>query len=80
MHSRDLKKAGESDERPWPVAAGREVTAHIPAERTALEPVEVATRPADRTAVPDAVWEQAAEHYNERQLALLVPAQAMTDA
>ncbi|MEO3800287.1 carboxymuconolactone decarboxylase family protein [Nonomuraea sp. B1E8] len=42
MHSRDLKKAGESDERPWPVAAWREAIVRTPAERAALEPAEEA--------------------------------------
>jgi alkylhydroperoxidase family enzyme len=30
--------------------------------------------------VPDAVWEQAAEHYDERQLSLLLVALAMINA
>ncbi|MEO3890275.1 carboxymuconolactone decarboxylase family protein [Nonomuraea sp. B5E05] len=42
MHSRDLKKAGESDERPWPVTAWREAIVRTPAERAALAPAEEA--------------------------------------
>ncbi|MEV0229746.1 carboxymuconolactone decarboxylase family protein [Nonomuraea sp. NPDC050786] len=80
MHSRDLKKAGESDERLWSVAAWREATVYTPAERAALALTEEATRLADREAVPDAVWEEAARHYSEKQLGLLIVALAMINA
>ncbi|WP_336213485.1 carboxymuconolactone decarboxylase family protein [Nonomuraea sp. LPB2021202275-12-8] len=80
MHSRDMKKAGESDERLWSVAAWREATVYTPAERAALALTEEATRLADREAVPDAVWQQAAEHYDDQQLASLVVAIAMINA
>ncbi|MEV4169366.1 carboxymuconolactone decarboxylase family protein [Nonomuraea sp. NPDC049709] len=77
MHSRDMKKAGESDERLWMVAAWREATVFTPEERAALALTEEATRLADREAVPDAVWQQAAEYYSDEQLAVLVVAIAM---
>jgi AhpD family alkylhydroperoxidase len=80
MHSRDLKKAGESDQRLWSVAAWREATVYTPAERAALALTEEATRLADRAAVPDEVWQEAAEHYDEQQLASLVVAIAMINA
>ncbi|MEV0596215.1 carboxymuconolactone decarboxylase family protein [Nonomuraea cavernae] len=80
MHSRDLKKAGESDERLWSVAAWREAPYYTPAERAALALAEEATRLADREAVPDEVWRQAAEHYDEKELATLVVAIAMINA
>lgn len=80
MHSRDLKKAGESDERIWMLAAWREATVFTPAERAALALTEEATRLPDREAVPDAVWQQALEHYSEKQLALLIAAIAMINA
>ncbi|YCK35809.1 carboxymuconolactone decarboxylase family protein [Actinomadura sp. ATCC 39365] len=81
MHSSDMKKAGESDERLWSVAAWREATVFTPAERAALALTEEATRLADRgEAVPDEVWEQAAEHYDDKQLAALVVSIAMINA
>ncbi|MEV0632363.1 carboxymuconolactone decarboxylase family protein [Nonomuraea wenchangensis] len=80
MHSRDMKKSGESDERLWMVAAWREATVFTPAERAALALAEEATRLPDREAVPDAVWEQAREHYDDKQLALLIAAIAMINA
>ena len=73
MHSRDLKKAGETDERLFAVAAWRESPYFTDAERAALALAEAATRLSDRAdAVPDEIWKEAAEHYNESELAFLV--------
>jgi alkylhydroperoxidase family enzyme len=73
MHSRELKAAGEPDERILTVAAWRETSYFTDAERAALALTEAATRLADRSdPVPDDVWEQAARHYDERQLGALV--------
>ncbi|MFG3440789.1 carboxymuconolactone decarboxylase family protein [Nonomuraea sp. NPDC047897] len=80
MHSRDLKQNGESDQRIWSVAAWREAACYTPAERAALALAEEATRLADRVAVPDEVWQEAAGHYDEEQLATLVVAIAMINA
>ncbi|MGP3959032.1 carboxymuconolactone decarboxylase family protein [Nonomuraea sp. 3N208] len=80
MHSRHMKKDGESDERLWMVAAWREATVFTPAERAALALTEEATRLADLQAVSDAVWQEASEHYSEKQLALLIAAIAMINA
>ncbi|MGW0552345.1 carboxymuconolactone decarboxylase family protein [Streptomyces altiplanensis] len=68
------KKAGESDERLHAVAAWREAPFFTDAERAALALAEAATRIADRTgqAVPDAVWDEAADHFDEEQLAALI--------
>jgi AhpD family alkylhydroperoxidase len=48
MHSRDLKKAGETDERIFSVAAWREAPYYTEAERAALALAEAATRLSDR--------------------------------
>ncbi|MFE1380910.1 carboxymuconolactone decarboxylase family protein [Streptomyces sp. NPDC058740] len=67
------RKEGESDERLHAVAAWRETPYFSAAERAALALAEHATRLADRSdAVPDAVWDEAARHYDERQLAQIV--------
>jgi AhpD family alkylhydroperoxidase len=72
-HSRELKAAGESDERIFTVAAWRETPYFTDAERAALALTEAATRLADRPdPVPDDVWDEAARHYDDRQLAALV--------
>jgi AhpD family alkylhydroperoxidase len=73
MHARDLKKAGEKDERLYTVAAWREAPYFSDAERAALELTEATTRLNDRgDPVSDEVWNEAAKHYNERALADLV--------
>ena len=73
MHARDLKKAGEKDERLFAVAAWREAPYFNDAERAALALTEAATRMSDRgDAVSDEVWNEAARHYDERALADLV--------
>src|SRR4051812_23900189 len=54
MHARDLRKAGESDERLFAVAAWRDATYFTAAERAALALAESATRLNDRDEpVPD---------------------------
>jgi AhpD family alkylhydroperoxidase len=81
MHTRELKAAGESDERIHMVGAWREAPYFSDAERAALELTEAATRLADRSdPVPDEVWEEAARHYDERELAGLVIAIAGINA
>lgn len=81
MHSHELKLAGEPDERIHTVAAWRETPYFTEAERAALALTEAATRLADRPdPVPDDVWEAAAAHYNEPQLAALVIAIATINA
>ena len=73
MHSRELKAAGERDERIATVAVWREVPYFTDAERAALALTEAATRLADRPdPVPDEIWDGAARHYGEEQLAGLV--------
>jgi AhpD family alkylhydroperoxidase len=77
---RGAKKAGESDERLFTVAAWRHAPYFSDAERAALALAEAMTRIADRSdPVPDAVWKEAARHYEERQLAALVLAIAMVN-
>jgi AhpD family alkylhydroperoxidase len=78
--ARTAKKAGESDERLFTVAAWREAPYFTDAERAALALAEHATRLADQAdAVPDAVWEEAAQHYDEQGLASLVLMIAVTN-
>ena len=74
LGARGMKKAGESDERLWSVAAWREAPFYTDAERAALALAEAMTRLGDRSAdaVPDALWDEVANHFNEKQLAALV--------
>jgi len=73
MHAREARKSGESEERVWAVAAWRETRYFSDAERAALALTEALTRLPDRSEqVSDEVWEAAAEHFDETQLAALV--------
>jgi AhpD family alkylhydroperoxidase len=73
MHTREMKAAGESDQRIFMVGAWREAPYYTDAERAALALTESLTRLADRPdSVSDEIWEEAARHYDEEQLAGLV--------
>ncbi len=81
LHSRELEHAGESNARILTVAAWRETPYFSDPERAALALTEAATRLADRPdAVSDEVWDEAARHYSEPQLAALVVAIAAINA
>jgi len=67
------KKRGETDERLWVVAGWRDAPLFSDAERAALALTEAITRLSDRAdPVPDDIWEDAARHYDEEELAALV--------
>jgi AhpD family alkylhydroperoxidase len=73
MHCRDLKKAGETDERIFGVVAWCDNPSFDEAERSALALAEAITRLSDRSdPVPDELWREAREHYDERALAALI--------
>jgi AhpD family alkylhydroperoxidase len=73
MHARETRKADETDERLFTVAAWRESPYFTDAERAALALTEAATRLSDRAdPVPDEIWAEAARHYDEPALAALV--------
>ena len=73
MHGRSLKQAGETNERLLTVAAWRDAPYFTDAERAALALAEAATRISDRAdPVPDEIWNEAARHYDEQALAVLV--------
>lgn len=80
MHSRTLQKQGESATRTLALPVWRDAPYYTDAERAALALAEAATRLADRPdAVPDAVWKEAAAHYDEAQLGALVMAIALAN-
>jgi AhpD family alkylhydroperoxidase len=73
LHSRALKKIGESDERIIGVGAWRDAPYYSDAERAALALTEAATRLNDRgDPVPDEIWKEAARHYDEAALTGLI--------
>jgi AhpD family alkylhydroperoxidase len=80
MHARDLRKAGESDERIDTVAAWRDAPYFTEAERAALALAEALTRLSDRAdQVPDELYEEARKHYDEQQLAGVILSIAMVN-
>ncbi|MER8046133.1 carboxymuconolactone decarboxylase family protein [Streptomyces sp. NPDC094032] len=71
--AKSARKNGVSDEKLFSVAAWREAPYFSDEERAALALAEAATRLADSSdAVPDAVWDAAADHYDEKQLASII--------
>ncbi len=73
MHARDLRRAGQPDEKIDTVAGFRDAPYFTDDERAALALAEAVTRLADRSdPVPDEVFEDAAAHYDEAQLGALI--------
>ncbi|MFD6896957.1 carboxymuconolactone decarboxylase family protein [Rhodococcus sp. NPDC060086] len=73
MHTKEAVEAGESVERLFAVSAWRESQRFTDAERAALALTEAMTRLADRPdAVPDEVWDDVADLYDEKQLSALI--------
>lgn len=68
-----FKKADETIERLFAVAAWKDAPYFTDAERAALALTESVTRLSDRSdPVPDEIWKEAARHYDESALASLV--------
>ena len=73
-------QGGGGPERLWSLVAWREAPYYTDSERAALALTEAATRLADRPdAVPDAIWDEAADHFDERGLAAIILMIAMTN-
>jgi len=73
MHGRELKRGGETDIRLLAVSAWHDTPYFTDAERSALALTEAATRICDRSdPVNDEVWNEAAKHYSEQEMAQLV--------
>ena len=74
------RKAGESDDRLFSVSAWYESPFFTEAERAALALTEAVTRLSDRyDPVSDEVWNEAARHYDEKQLSALILMIGMTN-
>ncbi|MFJ4471973.1 carboxymuconolactone decarboxylase family protein [Streptomyces sp. NPDC089424] len=80
-HVDNLRKAGASEERIASVAAWRHAPFYSDAERTALTLAETVTRLADRSeeAVPDGLWDEVADHFDERELSALILTVSLTN-
>lgn len=71
MHSRDALADGETTQRLFAIAAWHEAPFFTPRERAVLALTDVVTELPDG-GVPDAVWEEAARHFDEAELAHLL--------
>jgi AhpD family alkylhydroperoxidase len=73
MHATEMKDSGQSDDRIFSVAAWQDTPYFTEAERAALALTEHATRLADRSdPVPAEIFDAAAKHFSEPELASLV--------
>jgi AhpD family alkylhydroperoxidase len=73
MHSRDALAAGEDSRRLFGVAAWHDAPFYTERERAALALTDAVTRLGD-DGVPDDVWNAAAKHFTEEELANLLMA------
>jgi AhpD family alkylhydroperoxidase len=73
MHTKDARAAGETEQRIYALDAWRETPFYTDRERAALEWTEAVTRVAD-THVPDDVYDNVSQHFNEEELVALTGA------
>ncbi|MGA4847246.1 carboxymuconolactone decarboxylase family protein [Streptomyces sp. G5(2025)] len=69
-HTGDARKAGESEARIYQLDGWQESSLYTAQERAALALTEAVTRLPD--GVPDAVYDEAARHFEEQELAQLI--------
>ena len=67
MHSKELRRAGESEQRIHLLNGWRESPLHTPRERAALAWTEAVTRIAE-TEAPDEVYEEVRRHFDDTEL------------
>ncbi|WP_328339630.1 carboxymuconolactone decarboxylase family protein [Streptomyces violaceus] len=80
-HTVNLRKAGVSEERISAVAAWRHAPFFSDAERAALKLTEAVTRLADLSeeSVPDVLWDEVADHFDEKELSGLILTVSLTN-
>src|SRR5262249_15196190 len=79
VHARDLRQAGESNERLDGLAGWRESPYFTEPEKAALEWAEVLTH-VDVTHAPDAAYEPLARHYDSKEVASITSVIALMNA
>ncbi len=75
MHSKDARAAGEKEQRLYMLEAWRETSVYSDRERAALAWTEAVTRVTEGH-VPDEVYAEVAEQFDEREIAALTLAVA----
>ncbi len=73
MHTKDARKAGETEQRLYGLSAWREAPYYTERERAALAYTEFVTLVADKN-VPDDIYENANKHFSEKELVALTMA------
>ncbi|MCC7269532.1 MAG: carboxymuconolactone decarboxylase family protein [Rhodocyclaceae bacterium] len=68
MHTKDARAQGETEQRLYLLTAWREAPCYSARERAALAWTEAVTRIAETHDVPDAAYEEARRHFNEKAL------------
>ncbi len=76
MHTRDARKAGESEARLYLVSVWRESTVFSPRERAALAYTDALTKVFEHGA-PDAVFDELKAHFTDKEIVALTSAVAM---
>ena len=71
MHTKDARRAGETEQRLYALPAWREAPFFTERERAALALTEAMTA-LPQTNVPDDVYEEAARHFNTGELGALI--------
>lgn len=67
MHSKDLRAAGETEQRLYMISAWRDATFYLARERAALAWAESVTKLKDGS-VPDEIYEEARIQFSEEEL------------
>ncbi|HPM18389.1 MAG TPA: carboxymuconolactone decarboxylase family protein [Bacteroidales bacterium] len=73
MHTKDARKAGETEQRLYTLSAWRETPFYTPRERAALEWTEALTLISGND-VPDPLYEAVREHFTEKEIIALTMA------
>ncbi len=73
MHTKDARKAGETEQRLYALSAWRETPFYTPRERAALEWTEALTLISGND-VPDTLYEAVREHFTEKEIMALTMA------
>lgn len=73
MHTKDARKAGETEQRLYALSSWRETPFYTERERAALEWTESLTLISEND-VPDTLYEAVSKHFNEEELVALTMA------
>lgn len=72
MHATDARAAGETDQRIWLLNAWRECSGFFTEQEQAALALTEAITLLSETRVPDEVYERAAKHFDDKELAHLI--------